>query len=136
MTSKAKSQAIHDGGAPRRIAVSIPIAAVAAAIIAIIGIGIGAYWWWNNPWDKERIYEEYNSSVCWTYIAYGYTVTVDGEDFRPFPALYPDALELPQEPIRAAPSKDVDPRRKSLFSIRGLAQFRIELCAPRGSEFL
>lgn len=58
-----------------------PIAAVAAAIIAIIGIGIGAYWWWNNPWDKERIYEEYNSSVCWTYIAYGYTVTVDGEDF-------------------------------------------------------
>lgn len=30
MTSKAKSQAIHDGGAPRRIAVSIPIAAVAA----------------------------------------------------------------------------------------------------------
>lgn len=52
---------------------------IAAAVAVVILIGV--YFWYNHPWDKERIYSEYNSAVCWVYTQYGYKVFVDGEDF-------------------------------------------------------
>lgn len=51
------------------------------SIATIFIILLGFYFWRNRTWDKERIYSEYNSAVCWVYAQYGYKVYVDGEDF-------------------------------------------------------
>lgn len=55
-----------------------------AAIVAVFAIGgIFAYKTTFGTWDKEKIYKEYHTAVCWVYVQYGYQVTVDGEDFTP-----------------------------------------------------
>lgn len=52
------------------------------SISAVILLCIGGYFLWKNQkWDKEKIYKEYHSAVCWVYVQYGYRVLVDGEDF-------------------------------------------------------
>lgn len=58
---------------------------VAAIIVACFVLGGGAYYGYLHfgKWDKEKIYKEYHSAVCWVYIQYGYKVYVDNEDFTP-----------------------------------------------------
>ena len=58
---------------------------VAAIIFAFVILGGGTYWLrlHFSTWNKERIYKEYHSAVCWVYIQYGYQVYVDNEDFTP-----------------------------------------------------
>lgn len=58
---------------------------VAAVIVACLVLGGGAYYGYTrfSKWDKEKIYKEYHSAVCWVYVQYGYKVFVDNEDFTP-----------------------------------------------------
>lgn len=58
---------------------------VAAVIVACLVLGGGAYYGYMrfSKWDKEKIYKEYHSAVCWVYVQYGYKVFVDNEDFTP-----------------------------------------------------
>lgn len=51
--------------------------AIAVALIACI---VGFMIWNATTWDKERIYKEYHTAVCWVYVQYGYKVMLDGED--------------------------------------------------------
>lgn len=55
----------------------------AAAIAALVFIGGYFLWGHFSTWDKERIYEEYNSAVCWIYVEYGYKVYVNNQDLTP-----------------------------------------------------
>lgn len=57
---------------------------IAAVIFVIVCLGGGAYYLWKNQtWDKERIYDEYNTAVCWVCVQYGYKIFLDGEDITP-----------------------------------------------------
>lgn len=58
---------------------------VAAVVVACLVLGGGAYYGYMrfSKWDKEKIYKEYHSAVCWVYVQYGYKVFVDNEDFTP-----------------------------------------------------
>lgn len=60
------------------------VVSISVALLAIGLIGVAVYYWWTNrQWDKERIYKEYHSAVCWVYVQYGYKVMIDGENFTP-----------------------------------------------------
>lgn len=53
----------------------------AIAVVAVLLICIIGYWSWQNLfWNEEKIYKEYNSAVCLTFIGYGYRVLIDGQD--------------------------------------------------------
>ncbi len=58
---------------------------IVAIIVAFAAIGGGAVYAYMHfsKWDKEKIYREYHSAVCWVYVQYGYQVFVDNEDFTP-----------------------------------------------------
>lgn len=57
---------------------------VVAIVAACIVLGGGYYVYIHfSKWDKEKIYREYHSAVCWVYVQYGYKVYVDNEDFTP-----------------------------------------------------
>lgn len=58
-------------------------AAAAIVLVLLCSGGAGYYAWTNRQWDKERIYREYHSAVCWIYVRFGYKVWVDGKDFTP-----------------------------------------------------
>lgn len=63
---------------------------MAAVIVACLVLGGGAYYGYMrfSKWDKEKIYKEYHSAVCWVYVQYGYKVYVDNEDFTPMLCRY------------------------------------------------
>ncbi len=65
---------------------------IAASVVAVLAIGIGIWAWMNRSWDKEKVYNEYSSAVCWVYCEYGYQIKVDGNDFTP---LICKLLEIP-----------------------------------------
>lgn len=57
------------------------IVAIAAAVIVVVCLGIGgAYWFSHRTWDRERIYDTYNTAVCWITAQYGYKIFLDEED--------------------------------------------------------
>ena len=59
---------------------------VVAIVIVCVVLGGGGYYGYVQffrRWDKEKIYREYHSAVCWVYVQYGYKVYVDNEEFTP-----------------------------------------------------
>ena len=56
---------------------------VAAIIVAIVCIGGGAKWLYDELFGTvslKEVYAKYNTSVCWVYAEYGYKVYIDGND--------------------------------------------------------
>lgn len=84
---------------------------VAAIILAFVIMGGGAYWGYINfsKWDKEKIYKEYHSAVCWVYVQYGYQVFVDNEDFTPMLCRFAEipnkgVVHIEGDELKAGPS--------------------------------
>lgn len=50
--------------------------------LLLAGGGYAGYRYFGK-WDKEKVYNEYSSAVCWVCIEYGYQIMVDNEDFTP-----------------------------------------------------
>lgn len=63
----------------------MPILKLVAVILVILVLCGGGYMVYYNlfSWDKEKIYKEYHSAVCWVYVQYGYQIYLDGEEFTP-----------------------------------------------------
>lgn len=55
----------------------------AIALLSVLVLCVAGYFVWKNmsSWDKEKIYDEYNSAVCYVYFEYGYRVLIDGIDY-------------------------------------------------------
>ncbi len=57
------------------------IVSIVAAVIVVVCLGIGGvYWFSHRSWDRERIYDTYNTAVCWITSQYGYKILLDDED--------------------------------------------------------
>lgn len=69
------------GGGHRRSS-NFQWAKPAIALLSVLVLCVAGYFVWKNmsSWDRIKIYEEYNSAVCWINFGYGYRVLVDGED--------------------------------------------------------
>lgn len=51
------------------------------AIMSVLILCVAGYFVWKNmSWDKVKIYDEYNSAVCYVEFRYGYQVLIDGRD--------------------------------------------------------
>ena len=53
----------------------------AIAVLSVLILCVAGYFVWKNmSWDKEKIYDEYSSAVCYVEFQYGYQVLIDGID--------------------------------------------------------
>lgn len=76
---------IFKSNVPPPVPITQRLIRVAIIIVACIVLCGGGYYGYLHlsKWNKEKIYKEYHSAVCWVYIQYGYKVYVDNEDFTP-----------------------------------------------------
>ena len=59
------------------------IIGVVSAVVAVLILVAGGYWFTHRTWSKEKIYKQYHDAVCWVYVQYGYRIFVDDRDFTP-----------------------------------------------------
>jgi len=69
------------GGGHRRSS-NFQWAKPAIALLSVLVLCVAGYFVWKNmsSWDKEKIYDEYSSAVCYVEFQYGYQVLIDGRD--------------------------------------------------------
>lgn len=88
-----------------------PLIIAAAVLACAILIGGAAFILPNFlKWDKEKVYKEYHTAVCWIYVRYGYQVMVDGENFTP---ILCQALEVKPSDIVSLDDDKLVPEAKA-----------------------
>lgn len=65
---------------PKQTEITKKHVTLAAALLAVVCLGVFVAIKFFGSWDQKKIYNEYSSAVCFAYVEYGYQIYIDDTD--------------------------------------------------------